>query len=77
MKELVEHIARALVDDPDQVQVTEVVTGADVLIELRVAPADMGRMIGKNGKLISSLRTLVQAAGLRSARRVQLELIED
>lgn len=77
MKELVEHIARALVDDPDQVQVTEVVTGADVLIELRVAPADMGRMIGKNGKLISSLRTLVQAAGLRSARHVQLELIED
>ncbi|MBL8092814.1 MAG: KH domain-containing protein [Anaerolineales bacterium] len=77
MKELVEHIARSLVDDPDQVQVTEVVTGADVLIELRVAPGDMGRMIGKNGKLISSLRTLVQAAGLRHARRVQLELIED
>jgi hypothetical protein len=77
MKELVEHIVRALVDQPSEVQVTQVVTGPDVLLELRVAPGDMGRVIGKNGKLIGSLRQIVQAMGLRDAKRVELELIED
>ena len=77
MKDLVEHIARALADEPDEVQVTQVVTGPDVLLELRVAPGDMGRVIGKNGKLIGSLRHIVQAMGLRDAKRVELELVED
>lgn len=77
MKELVEYLAKALVDDPDQVRVTEVVTGPDVLLELRVAPDDMGRIIGRNGKVISAIRALVQVCAAREARRAQLELIEE
>jgi hypothetical protein len=77
MKELVEYLAKALVDDPAQVQVSEVVTGSDVLLELRVAPADMGRIIGKGGKVITALRTLVQVCATRDARRVELEVVED
>lgn len=77
MKELVEYLAQSLVDDPTQVQVTEVVTGPDLLIELRVAQPDMGRIIGRNGKTISAMRTLVQACAQQDARRAQLELVED
>lgn len=77
MKELVEYLAKALVDDPDQVRVTEVVTGPDVLLELRVAPDDMGRIIGRNGKVITAIRALVQVCAAREARRAQLELIEE
>jgi hypothetical protein len=77
MKELVEYLAKALVDDPDQVRVTEVVTGPDVLLELRVAPDDMGRIIGRNGRVISAIRSLVQVCAAREARRAQLELIEE
>lgn len=77
MKALVEYLAKALVDEPDQVQVTEVVTGPDVLLELRVAPGDMGRIIGRGGKVISAIRALVQVSAAREARRASLELVED
>lgn len=77
MKELVEYLAQSLVADPSQVQVTEVVTGPDLLIELRVAQPDMGRIIGRNGKTINAMRTLVQACAGLEARRAQLELVED
>ena len=77
MKALVEHIAKALVDDPAQVSVTEVTTGSDVLLELRVAPDDMGRMIGRGGRVINALRTLVQMCAARDAKRAHLELIEE
>jgi hypothetical protein len=77
MKDLVEYLAKALVDEPDEVQVTEVVTGADVILELRVAPADMGRIIGRNGKVISAIRALVQVCAAREAKRALLELVED
>jgi hypothetical protein len=77
MKELVEHIAKALVDDPAQVSVTEVTTGSDVLLELRVAPDDMGRVIGRGGRVINALRTLVQMCAAREAKRAHLELIEE
>jgi hypothetical protein len=77
MRELVEHIAKALVDDPTQVSVTEVATGSDVLLELRVAPDDMGRMIGRGGRVINALRTLVQMCAARDAKRAHLELIEE
>lgn len=77
MKELVEYLAKTLVDEPDEVQVTEVVTGADVLIELRVAQTDMGRIIGRNGKVISAMRALVQVCAAREAKRAALELVED
>lgn len=77
MKDLVEYLAKALVDEPDQVQVTEVVTGPDVLLELRVAPGDMGRIIGRGGKVITAIRALVQVSAAREAKRATLELVED
>jgi predicted RNA-binding protein YlqC (UPF0109 family) len=76
MKELVEYMAKALVDDPDQVQVTEVVTGAEVVVELRVGPGDMGRVIGRGGRVVNAMRSLVQVAAARQARRGQLEILE-
>ena len=76
MKELIEHIAKALVDDPSQVSVTEVTTGADIVLELRVGPADMGRVIGRGGKVINAMRTLAQVCAVREAKRAHLELIE-
>jgi predicted RNA-binding protein YlqC (UPF0109 family) len=76
MKELVEHIARALVDHPEEVTVTEVVTGPDVLIELHVAPEDMGRVIGRGGRVANAIRTLVQMCAGRQARRAHLEIVE-
>jgi predicted RNA-binding protein YlqC (UPF0109 family) len=77
MKALVEYITRALVDEPEQVAVTEVVTGPDVILELRVAPDDMGRVIGRSGRVINAMRTLVQMCAARQARRAQLELVEE
>jgi uncharacterized protein len=76
MKELVEYMAKALVDDPDRVLVTESVTGSDVLVELRVGPGDMGRVIGRGGRVVNAMRALVQMTAARQARRAQLEIIE-
>lgn len=77
MKELVEFIVKSLVDDPDKVHVKEVQSGASTIVELRVAQADMGRVIGKGGRIINSIRRLVQVAASRQGNRVSLELIED
>lgn len=76
MKELVEYMAKALVDDPDRVMVTEVVSGPDVILELRVGPGDMGRVIGRGGRVVNAMRTLVQMTAARQARRAQLEIID-
>jgi uncharacterized protein len=76
MKELVEYMAKALVDDPDQVNATEVVTGTEVVVELRVGPGDMGRVIGRGGRVVNAMRSLVQVAAARQARRGQLEILE-
>jgi uncharacterized protein len=76
MKELVEYMAKALVDDPDRVMVTEVVTGSEVVLELRVGPGDMGRVIGRGGRVVNAMRALVQMTAARQARRAQLEIIE-
>lgn len=76
MKELVEYMAKALVDDPDRVSVTEVVTGSEVILELRVGPGDMGRVIGRGGRVVNAMRALVQMTAARQARRAQLEIIE-
>jgi predicted RNA-binding protein YlqC (UPF0109 family) len=77
MKELVEYMAQALVDDPSQVSVTEVATGPDLVLELRVGPGDMGRVIGRQGRVVNAMRTLVQLCAARDARRAQLEIVED
>jgi uncharacterized protein len=76
MKELVEYMAKALVDDPDRVLVTEVVNGSETILELRVGPGDMGRVIGRGGRVVNAMRALVQMTAARQARRAQLEIIE-
>jgi len=76
MKELVEYLAKSLVDDPAQVSVTEVVAGSEVILELRVGPGDMGRVIGRSGRVVNAMRTLVQVCAAREARRAQLEIVE-
>lgn len=78
MKDLVEYLAKSLVDDPTQVVVTETPAGREsVLVELRVAQPDMGRIIGKSGRVIQALRAVVQACASRTGQRAQLELLED
>lgn len=75
MKELVEFIARSLVDNPDDVQVTEIEEESSVIIELRVAPDDMGKVIGKQGKIAKSIRTLTKAAAAKAGKRVAVEIM--
>jgi predicted RNA-binding protein YlqC (UPF0109 family) len=74
---LVEYLARRLVDDPGAVQVEEQEDEDGALVlRLRVAPADVGRVIGRGGRIARALRTLVRASGARSGRRVFLEILE-
>lgn len=77
MKELVEFVARSLVDSPDDVHVTETDRdGSSSVIELRVAPDDLGKVIGRQGRTVRALRTLLSAASARSSRRVTLDIVE-
>lgn len=76
MKALVEYMAKSLVDDPEAVSVTEVVTGPEVILELRVGPGDMGRVIGRQGRVVNAMRALVQMCAAREAKRAQLEIVE-
>ena len=76
MKELVEFIVRSLVDQPDDVHVSEVDSQGTTTIELSVAQPDMGRVIGKGGRIINSVRTLLQVAAAKQGKKVTLELIE-
>lgn len=75
MKELVELIARSLVDNPDEVEVIETENEKSVLLELRVAPDDMGKVIGKQGKIAKSIRTLTKAAAAKAGKRVAVEIM--
>ncbi len=75
MKELVELLVKALVDDPSAVEVTEVEEHRSVLYEVRVAPDEMGRVIGRQGKIINALRTVVKAASTKDDLRVSVELV--
>ena len=77
MKELVEFIVKSLVDQPDEVRVAEVQSRATIILELSVARPDMGRVIGKGGRIINSIRRLLQVAATKQGKRVSLELIED
>ncbi|MCS7276162.1 MAG: KH domain-containing protein [Dehalococcoidia bacterium] len=74
MKELVELVARAIVDHPDQVQVTEEDGGDQVILRLRVAEEDMGRIIGRQGRIANALRTLLRVAAARRGVRAVLEI---
>jgi uncharacterized protein len=76
MKQLIEDIAKALVDIPDEV-IVHVVEGEQVtVLELRVAPSDLGKVIGKQGRTARSIRTILGAAGMKLKRRFTLEILE-
>lgn len=76
MKDLVEFVVKSLVDNPDDVHVVEVPGRASTIIELEVAAPDMGRVIGKGGRVIDSIRTIVQIRAAKEGQRVELELLE-
>jgi predicted RNA-binding protein YlqC (UPF0109 family) len=76
MKELVEYIARSLVDNPEQVDVTQVEGERSLILELRVAPEDMGKIIGKQGRIAKAIRTVVNAAAVKDNKRVMVEIIQ-
>jgi uncharacterized protein len=79
LKVLIEEIAKALVDDPSQVsvQVVDSDEGEGTLLELRVAPTDVGKVIGKQGRTARSMRTLLSAAGMKLHKRYSLDIVED
>lgn len=76
MKDLVEIIAKSLVDNPDEVRVNEVQGEQDLILELRVAPEDMGKVIGKQGRVAKAIRTVVKAASLNEDRKAVVEIID-
>lgn len=76
MKELVELIVKALVDNPDKVKVTQLNGEQSSIIEVAVAPEDMGKVIGKQGRNAQAIRVIVSAAGMKLKKRVSLEILE-
>ena len=74
MKELVEVIAKALVDHPDEVVVTQKEEGRNIKVQLHVAPSDMGKVIGKQGRIAKALRTVVKAAASKDEKKVIVEI---
>jgi predicted RNA-binding protein YlqC (UPF0109 family) len=76
MKELIEYIAKSLVDHPDEVQVEEITGARSVIFELHVAPSDMGRVIGKHGRVANAMRSLLHVASIKSGKRAILEIVE-
>jgi uncharacterized protein len=76
MKDLITRIARALVDQPDQVQVTEVEGNQTTVLELKVAKEDLGKIIGKEGRNARAIRTILGAASAKLKKRTVLEIIE-
>lgn len=76
MKELVEIIAKSLVSHPDQVVVTETINDNDILVELRVAPEDMGKVIGKQGRIAKAIRVVVKAAATMDDKKVTVDILQ-
>lgn len=77
MRELVQYLAKSLVDDPESVEVTETQGEAGPVLELRVAKKDLGRIIGKQGRTAKSIRTILTAAAARIDQHVTLEIVEE
>jgi len=75
MRELVEVIAKALVDNPDEVVVTERTEGKNIVVELHVAQSDMGKVIGKQGRIAKAIRAVVKAASSKDNSRVDVEIV--
>jgi predicted RNA-binding protein YlqC (UPF0109 family) len=75
MKELVELLVKSLVDHPDEVNIQEIGSDRTVTIEVSVSPADIGKVIGKGGRIANALRTIVKAAAIKEDKRVYLEIV--
>jgi uncharacterized protein len=76
VKDVIEAIAKALVDNPDEVAVKEVDGEATTVLELKVAPQDLGKVIGKQGRTARAMRTILRAAGMKQKKRFVLEILE-
>ncbi|NSW75300.1 MAG: KH domain-containing protein [Candidatus Atribacteria bacterium] len=76
MKELVEYMVKSLVDDPERVSVSELEGEQSVIYEVRVAPEDMGKIIGKQGRIAKAMRTIVKAACVKSGKKAVVEILE-
>jgi hypothetical protein len=76
MKELIEFIARSLVDDPTEVDVNQVRRGSQIVMNLQVAKEDMGRVIGRNGRVANAMRILLRVAAAQEGKRAILDIIE-
>ena len=76
MKELLEAIAKALVDNPDQVQVRAIEGEEVTVLELRVHPSDLGKVIGRQGRMAESIRIILGAVGMKLRKRVTVEILE-
>lgn len=76
MRELLEYLAKALVDHPEQVQVQETVTDTTVVLELTVAKDDIGKVIGKQGRIARALRTIVKASAVKNGKRAIVEIVD-
>ncbi len=77
MKQLVETVCKALVDNPDEVKVTQIDGEQTTILELRVDQSDLGKVIGKQGRTARAIRTILAAAGMKQKRRFNLEIIEN
>ncbi|KLU72872.1 MAG: hypothetical protein RHS_1275 [Robinsoniella sp. RHS] len=75
MKELVEVIAKSLVEHPEEVEVTEKETGKSIVVELKVAPSDMGKVIGKQGRIAKAIRSVVKAAASKDDKKVIVDIL--
>ncbi|MCD7868914.1 MAG: KH domain-containing protein [Clostridiales bacterium] len=76
MKELVEVIAKSLVENPDEVVVTETEKEDEILVELKVGPSDMGKIIGRQGRIARAIRTVVKAASSKSSKKVVVVILQ-
>lgn len=76
MKELITYIAQNLVDNPDEVSVTENIQGDEVMYEVRVADGDMGKIIGRQGRVVKEIRVLTRSVAQRRGKRVSVEIVD-
>ncbi len=76
MKQLIEFVVKALVDNPDKVSVTEIAGEKSIIYELRVGEGDLGKVIGKEGRTAKAIRTIITAAAMKQGKRAVLEIIE-
>jgi len=76
MKDLLLYIAKNLVDDPDAVTVTEIEKDNETVLELRVADSDMGKVIGRQGRIAKEIRTLIKSVAMKSGKKVSVEIVD-